>query len=68
MIYFGDSYLDQNATQFANLNGKFTLLKIPKFHLISWCANFVKTNCFRGVSGDSLETWCKRYASTKFPH
>ena len=31
----------------------FTALRqIPKFHLTSWCGNFVKRHSFRGVSGD----------------
>ena len=30
-----------------------SLLKIPKFHLIFWCRNFVKRYSFHRVSGDS---------------
>ena len=33
-----------------------TLRKIPKFHLISCCANFVERPGFRIVSGNSAET------------
>ena len=29
-----------------------TLRKISKFHLISWCGNFVERHSFRRVSGD----------------
>ena len=34
----------------------FNLRKILKFHLISWCGNFVETHSFCRVSGDSPET------------
>ena len=30
-----------------------TLSKMPQFHLISWCGNFVERHSFRIVSGDS---------------
>ena len=45
-----------------------TLRKIPWFHLISWCGNFVERNSFRIVSGDSPETMWKLCLSTKFSH
>ena len=32
------------------------LHKIPKFHPISWCGNFVETHSFRRVLDESLET------------
>ena len=41
---------------------------IPKFHLISWCGNFVERRSFRRVSVDLPETLRKRCLSTKFPH
>ena len=44
------------------------LRKIPKFHLISWCGNFVERQSFHIASGESLETMRKLYLSTKFPH
>ena len=47
---------------------KTTLCEIPKFHLISWCENFVEAHSFRRVSGDSPETLQKLYFSTKFSH
>ena len=31
-----------------------TLCKIPSFHLISWCRNFVERHSFRIVLGNSL--------------
>ena len=30
-----------------------TLCKIPKFHLIFWCGNFLESHSFRSVSGES---------------
>ena len=45
-----------------------TLHKIPKFHLTSWCENFVERHSFRKVPGDSPETMQKLCLSTKFPH
>ena len=33
-----------------------SLRKIPYFHLITWCGNFVESHSFRIVSGDSPET------------
>ena len=44
------------------------LLKVPKFHLITWCTNFVKMHSFLRVSGDTPKTLRKLWASTKFPH
>ena len=44
------------------------LRKIPSFHLISWCGNFVERHSFLIVSGDSPETMWKLCLSTKFPH
>ena len=38
------------------------LQKIPQFHVISWCGNFVERHSFRIVSCNSI---C---LSTKFPH
>ena len=32
----------------------FSLRKIPKFHLISWCRKFVETRSFRRVLGDEI--------------
>ena len=45
-----------------------TLRKIPKFHLISLCGNFVERHSFRRVLGESPETLRKLCLSTKFPH
>ena len=45
-----------------------TLHKIPQFHLISWCGNFVERHSFRIVSGDSPEAVRKLCLSTNFPH
>ena len=47
---------------------KLALRKIPYFHLISWCGNFMERHSFRIVSGDSPETMRKLCLSTKFPH
>ena len=44
------------------------LSNILKFHLISWCGNFVKRHSFRRVLGDSPEIMRKLCLSTKFPH
>ena len=42
--------------------------KIPKFHLISWCRNFVEKHSFCIVLGDLPEAIQKLCLSTKFPH
>ena len=44
------------------------LRTIPKFHLMSWCRNFVETLIFHRVSGDSRKTLGKLCVSTNFPH
>ena len=44
------------------------LQKIPSFHLISSCGNFVERESFRIISGESPKTMQKLYLSTKFPH
>ena len=44
------------------------LRKIPKFHLISWCGNFVGKHSFCRVSGQSLQTLWKLSLSTKFSY
>ena len=44
---------------------KDSLRKIPKFHLISWCGNFVETHSFRRVLGDSHQ---ELYGNCAFPH
>ena len=41
------------------LGRKLALRKIPQFHLIYWCENFVGRHSFRIVSGDSPETMRK---------
>ena len=51
-----------------NNSPRIVLRKIPKFHLISWCENFVKRHSFSIVSSDSPETMRKRCLSTKFSH
>ena len=33
-----------------------TMRKVPQFHLIPWCGNFVERRSFRIVSGDSPKT------------
>ena len=45
-----------------------TLRKIPKFHLISWCENFVERHSFRIVSGEMPETMRKLCLSAKLTH
>ena len=45
-----------------------TLRKIPKFHLISWCGNFVETHSFCKILSESPETLGKLKVPTKFPH
>ena len=42
----------------------YSLRKIPKFFLISWCGNFVETHSFYRVSG-ALRKLC---VSTEVPH
>ena len=42
--------------------------KIPYFHLISWCRNFVERHSFSIVSGESPETMRKLCLSAKFLH
>ena len=44
------------------------LHKIPKFHLISCCGNFVERHSFHRVWGDSPETLRNLCLSTKFLH
>ena len=56
-----------NVTHFV-LISSLVLCKIPKFHLISWCGNFVERLSFRRVSGESPKTLRKLCLSTKFPH
>ena len=45
-----------------------SMRKIPQFHLISTCGNFVERHSFRIVSGESPETLRKLCLSTKFQH
>ena len=45
-----------------------SLQKIPQFHLISWCGNFVESHIFRIVSGESPKPMRKLFLSTKFSH
>ena len=45
-----------------------TLRKIPKFHLIFQCGNFVEGDSFRRVSRDSPGSLQKLYITTEFPH
>ena len=45
-----------------------TLRKLPWFHLISWCGNFVERHSFYIVLGESPETMRKLCLFTKFPH
>ena len=45
-----------------------TLQKIPQFHLISWCGNFVERYSFGIVLGESPKTMRKLCLSTKFLH
>ena len=47
---------------------KITVNKTPKFHLISWCANFVERHSFYRVSSKWLETLWKLCFSTKWSH
>ena len=44
-----------------------SLQKIPEFHLIFLCGNFVERHIFRIVSGKSLKTMWTLCLSTKFP-
>ena len=53
---------------FTSLSCVNPLRKIPYFHLISWCANFVKRHSFPIVSGESREIMRKLCLSTKFSH
>ena len=45
-----------------------TLQKIPQFHQISWCGNFVERHSLRTVLCDSPETMQKLRLSTKLPY
>ena len=47
---------------------RIALRRIPKFYLISWCANFVERHSFRRVSGDSPKTLGKLCLFAKCPH
>ena len=42
------------------------LWKIPSFHLISWCGNFVERHSFHIVLGELCETMWKLCLSTNF--
>ena len=57
------SFLVKYSNRFIAPFAKNTFCKIPQFHLISWCGNFVKRHSFRIVFGES-----KLCLSTKFPH
>ena len=46
----------------------FTLRKIPKFRVFSWCGSFVERHSFGIVSGHSPETMPRLCLSTKFPY
>ena len=48
----------------AFIQNALSLLEIAKLHLISWCGNFERTQCFCKVSGNSCETvrFYKTYA------
>ena len=61
------SSLREQLTQDQQISSS-TLQKLPQFHLISWCGNFVERNSFRIVSGDSPEATRKLFLSTKLPH
>ena len=45
-----------------------SLGKIPKFHLISWCENFVERHSFHWTSSESPEALRKLCFSKKFSH
>ena len=47
---------------------KLSLRKMPKFHLISWCGNFVERQSFHTFSSESPKTIRKLCLSTKFPN
>ena len=47
---------------------RFTVRKVPKFCLISWCGNLMESHNFRKVLGESPETLLKLCASTKPPY
>ena len=47
---------------------KFSLGKIPSFHLNYWCGNFAKRPSFHIGSGNSPKTMLKLCFSTKRPH
>ena len=55
-------------SQFLLLGGnkQNSLGKIPQFHQIFWCGNFVERQSFHIVSGNSPETMRKLSVSTKF--
>ena len=53
---------DLNDSDFHSL----PLRKIPWFHLISWCGNFVERHSFHIILGDSPETMRKLCLSAKF--
>ena len=57
-------------SQFLLLGGnkQNSLGKIPQFHLIFWCGNFVERQSFHIVSGNSPKTMRKLSLSTKFSH
>ena len=64
-----DSLIDKIYLYARDLNeNELTLRKIPQFHLISWCGNFVERHSFRIVSGETPETMRKLCLSTEFPH
>ena len=59
---FGSKHFVTNSVR------SFSVRKIPKFHLISWCRSFVEMRSFRRVTGDLLKLSGNLFVSTKFPH
>ena len=49
-------------------NWKTTQRKVPQFHLIFWCGNFMERYNFSIISGESPKNMRKPYLSIKFPH
>ena len=61
-LFYATSEIDLDFVRYPALH------KIPRFHLISWCVNFVKRHRFCRVSGESQEILRKLCLSAKFPH
>ena len=67
-IFWGSSFDRYCAWKAINHPLHLSLGKIPKFHWISWCENFLERHSFHWTSSESPEALRKLCFSKKFPH